>query len=108
MKSRFLTGSLSTVLLFAPLVYSQTSASKTADEAPPAASDTATAEAKRQGRVALSTSDQSPAQSMSQAIAFERYKELAADREARKEGMNSNADRSVESPRPAKVVKKSK
>ena len=106
MKSRFLTGSLSTILLFAPLVYSQTSATKAADDAAPAASDAATAEAKRQGRVALTTSDQSPTQSMSQAIAFERYKELAAEREARKGGTTSNADRSVESPQPAKVVKK--
>ena len=108
MKSRFLTGSLSTILLFAPLMYSQSSATKGTDEAAPTASDAATAEAKRQGRVALTTSDHSPAQSMSQAIAFERYKELAAEREARKEGMHSSADRSVDSPHPAKVVKKSK
>jgi len=90
MKTRWITGPLGGMLLFASMAFSQ---------------DGATAEAKRQGTVALKPDAQSPAQSMSQAVAFERYKELAAEREARKEG-TSSADRSVETPRPVKAVKK--
>jgi len=63
------------------------------------AQERATAEARRQGRVALNPNAESPNQTMQQAIAFERYKELAAEREARK---TSRADRSVEAPQPAK------
>ena len=51
---------------------------------------------------------QSPSQSMSQAIAFERYKELAAQREARKSGQSSDADRSVESESPKRKTRPGK
>jgi hypothetical protein len=62
--------------------------------------DSAVQEAKRQS-VANSKTDSSPAQTMRQAIAFERYKDLAAEREARKESgqssvTNNTADRSKE------------
>jgi hypothetical protein len=89
MKKKWIIGPLGVMLTLAPMAFSQ---------------DAPTAEAKRQGSVAMKPNAQSPAQSMSQAVAFERYKELAAEREARKEGMtNSGADRSVE--KPAKPVK---
>jgi|GEM_PF-2880876 hypothetical protein len=72
--------------------------------------DSAAQEAKRQS-VANSKTDSSPAQTMRQAIAFERYKELAAEREARKEAGHSSAtsnsaDRSKDEAAP--VRKKSK
>jgi hypothetical protein len=52
--------------------------------------DSAVQEAKRQS-VANSKAESSPAQTMQQAIAFERYKDLAAEREARKEAGQSSA-----------------
>jgi len=86
------------ILLLAPLTFAQ--AEKTAG------SDAATAEAQRQGTVALKpTVSQSPSQSVRQAVAFERYKELAAEREARKMGRSSSADRSVDSTKPVRVKK---
>jgi len=102
------------MLLFAALAYPQ-AATKTADENRGAAADQATAaadqatkEAQRQGKVALKPeANQSPAQTVDQAIAFERYKELAAQREARKQGNASEADRSLEkAPAKAKPAKK--
>jgi hypothetical protein len=72
--------------------------------------DSAAQEAKRQS-VANSKTDSSPAQTMQQAIAFERYKNLAAEREARKEAgqsrvTNNTADRSQNDAAP--VRKKAK
>jgi hypothetical protein len=90
MKARLLTGPLSVLLLFAPLARPQDHAAK---------------EAHRQAQVALKPAGESPSQTMQQAIAFERYKELAAEREARKEAGVSNADRSADTPRPAKATK---
>jgi len=91
--------------LFAAFAYPQ-SQTKAPDENQATASDEATREARRQGRVALKPDAQSPAESMRQAIAFERYKELAAQRQARKEGSVSetsrSADRSVDKPSPMK------
>jgi hypothetical protein len=57
--------------------------------------------------VASSKSDSSPAQTMRQAIAFEHYKELAAEREARKEAgrssvTNNTADRSTDDAAPVR------
>jgi hypothetical protein len=52
--------------------------------------DSAAQEAKRQS-VAKSKTGSSPAQTVQQAIAFERYKDLAAEREARKEAGRSSA-----------------
>jgi hypothetical protein len=68
--------------------------------------DGAAQEAKRQG-VANSKTDSSPAQTMRQAIAFERYKDLAAEREARKEAgqsrvTNNTADRSKDDAAPVR------
>jgi hypothetical protein len=93
MKPRLRMVPLSAILLLAPLAFSQEQSSPAATPAP----DAAASEARRQGSVAMKPNAQSPNQSMSQAIAFERYKELAAQREARKSGQSSNADRSVES-----------
>ena len=92
MKPRLRMIPLSAILLLAPLAFSQEQSSPAAP-----APDAAASEARRQGSVAMKPNAQSPNQSMSQAIAFERYKELAAQREARKSGQSSNADRSVES-----------
>ena len=86
---------LSTILLLAPMAFSQG----------PATQEAPTAEARRQGSVAMNPNAESPKQSMSQAIAFEKYKEMAAEREARKSGEGSTADRSLES-KPAAKVKK--
>lgn len=63
-------------------------------------------EARRQSMAANSKTDSSPEQTLRQAIAFERYKELAAEREARKEAArskvtNSTADRSQDDAAPA-------
>jgi hypothetical protein len=92
MNTRILTGVLSATLMLAPFALAQDKAA-TPDPATPAP-DAAMAEAKRQGRVALKpTAESSPTQSIRQAVAFERYKELAAEREARKESRSSNADR---------------
>ena len=67
-----------TVLLCAALLHAQSE--------PKVSPDEATKEAQRQGTVALKpNAAQSPTQSVQQAIAFERYKELAAEREAQKE-----------------------
>lgn len=94
----------SAILLFAPLAFSQEQAPSAQQQAP--AQEAPAVEAHRQGRVAMKPNSESPKQSMSQAIAFEKYKELAAQREARKSGESSSAaDRSVES-RPAKKLKK--
>lgn len=91
----------SAILLLATAAYSQ-------EQSAPA-QDTATSEARRQGSVAMKPNASSPSQSMSQAIAFEKYKEMAAQREARKSGQSSNADRSAdrstESPAPVKDKK---
>ena len=110
MKVRLLTGPVCALLLCAPLAYSQSSEAKAnnnqAAQAAPASTDAATAEAKRQGTVALKPAEHSPSQTMSQAIAFERYKELSAQREARKEG-TSSAARNAEEPKGA-VQKKQK
>ena len=78
------------------------------DENSAATTDQATKEAQRQGRVALNPqAQQSPAQTAEQAAAFERYKELAAQREARKEGVATegarSADRSVDTQHPGKA-----
>jgi hypothetical protein len=116
--------------LFASLVYPQSANKTPANKAPSnkttvenraavpgqaateenaaATSDQATKEAQRQGRVALNPqAQQSPAQTVDQAVAFERYKELAAEREARKEGVSTesarSADRSVDTQRPVKA-----
>jgi hypothetical protein len=71
--------SAGTLLLGAALLHAQSEPAK------PAA-DAATKEAERQGRVALvPNAQQSPTQTVQQAIAFERYKDMAAEREARKE-----------------------
>jgi len=80
MQITLLTGSL---LLSAGLLCAQ---SKPADDSQQTAATNATREAQRQGRVALSpNADQSPSQTISQAVAFERYKEIAAERAAQKE-----------------------
>src|SRR5262245_18676950 len=105
MKAKLVTAPLAAILCLAPLAYSQESKSAASSETKTAAQDAASAEALRQGRVAMDPNAQSPQQSMSQAIAFERYKELAAEREARKEARGMNADRSAETPH-AKPVKK--
>jgi len=77
MKIRLL--SAGTVLFGAALLHAQSEPAK------PVADD-ATKEAARQARVALvPDAQQSPAQTVQQAIAFERYKDMAAEREARKE-----------------------
>ena len=95
---------LSTMVLFAPLAFSQEQAPAKEQAAPATvpAHDAPAAEARRQGRVAMKPNADSPTQSMSQAIAFEKYKEMAAKREARKSGEATSADRNEES-KPAKV-----
>jgi hypothetical protein len=93
MNAKILAGTLGTILLAAPLTFAQ-------DEKT-TGSDRAAAEAHRQGRVALKPLADSPSQSMHQAISFERYKEMAAERQARKEGRSSNADRTMNPSKPA-------
>jgi hypothetical protein len=57
-----------------------------AQSEPKTSEDAASKEAQRQARVALQpNAQQSPSQTIKQAIAFERYKERAADRESQKE-----------------------
>jgi hypothetical protein len=66
-----------------------------AQSEPKTGPDEATKEAQRQGRVALQpNAQQSPSESVQQAIAFERYKDLAAEREAQKEASAANAESS--------------
>jgi len=73
-------------VLCAALVHAQPEQKKAPDDSHQAVADKATREAQRQGQVALTpNATQSPTQSLSQAVAFERYKEMAAEREAQKE-----------------------
>ena len=79
-----------TVLLCAALLHAQSE--------PKTGTDEAGREAARQGRVALDPNAQSsPTQTVQQAIAFERYKEMAAEREAQKEANadNNHANRTI-------------
>jgi hypothetical protein len=70
----------------AALLYAQPEQKKAPDDSRPAVADEATREAQRQGQVALKpNAAQSPNQTVNQAVAFERYKDLAAEREAQKE-----------------------
>lgn len=101
MKCRLLTGSFSVLLLIAPLASAQEQVANAQEQVANAQEQAAT-EAKRQAQVALKPNAQSPQQNMQQAIAFEKYKELAAEREARK---TPNADRSIETPRTEKTKK---
>ena len=64
-------------------------------------------EAKRQNVAANSKTDSSPAQTMEQAKAFERYKDLASERQARKDAGQSSvttntADRSKDDAAPVR------
>ena len=90
MRARLLAGISATLLVLGPCFA--------------AVQDEPVHEARRQS-VANSKTDSSPAQTMRQAIAFERYKDLAAEREARKEAGQS-ADRSKSDAAP--VRKKTK
>jgi hypothetical protein len=64
-------------------------------------------EAARQGRVALAPdAQQSPNQTMQQAIAFERYKEMAAEREAQKEASGQTAENRAKVKHTAVVTRK--
>src|SRR6185436_4638762 len=106
MNAKLSVKTLAAMALFAALAYPQserkTPETKTPDENRAAASDDAAREAKRQGRVALTPdAGQSPAQTLQQAIAFERYKDLAAQRDARKQATVSEADRSMDKSQPA-------
>jgi len=74
------------IVLSAALLHAQPEQKKAPDDSHQAVADQATREAQRQGQVALTpNATQSPTQSLSQAVAFERYKEMAAEREAQKE-----------------------
>ena len=103
MRARLLAGISVTFLILAPcLAVAQDDARKGSKDP----DNSAVQEAKRQG-VANSKTDNSPTQSMQQAIAFERYKDLAADREARKEAgqsgvTNNTADRSKDDAAPVR------
>jgi len=107
MRARLLAGISATLLVLGPCF------AGVQDDARQGSKDRdsgAAQEAKRQSP-ANSKTDSSPAQTMRQAIAFERYKELAAEREARKEAGHSSAtsnsaDRSKDEAAP--VRKKSK
>ena len=79
-----------TVLLCAALLHAQSE--------PKTGTDEAGREAARQGQVALAPNAQSsPTQTVQQAIAFERYKDMAAEREAQKEAgaENGHAKRTI-------------
>ena len=83
MNVRMLTGA---IVISAALLNAQTEPKQAPDEARQGAVDQATKEAQRQGQVALKpNATQSPTQTVQQAIAFERYKDMAAEREAQKE-----------------------
>jgi hypothetical protein len=74
------------LVLSAALLHAQPEQKKAPDDSRQAVADEATREAQRQGQVALKpNATQSPTETVSQAIAFERYKEMAAEREAQKE-----------------------
>jgi hypothetical protein len=78
--------SAGTLVLTAALLHAQSEAKVNPDEA-------ANREAERQSRVALQpNAQQSPTQTLQQAIAFERYKEMAAEREAQKEASAATAE----------------
>jgi hypothetical protein len=73
-----------TLMMCAALLHAQTQ--------PNTGSDAPGREALRQGQVALDpNAQQSPSQTIQQAIAFERYKEMAAEREAQKEASAQTA-----------------
>ena len=103
MRARLLAGISATLLILGPCF------AASQDDGRQGSKDrdsVAAQEAKRQG-VANSKTDSSPAQTMRQAIAFEHYKELAAEREARKEtgrsSVTSNtADRSKDDAAPVR------
>jgi hypothetical protein len=83
---RFRLFTAGTAMLCAALLHAQTEAKPTSETA-------AAKEAERQARVALDpNAQQSPNQSMAQAVAFERYKEMAAEREAQKEASAQTAE----------------
>jgi hypothetical protein len=108
MRARLLAGISATLLVLVPCF------AGVQDDARQGSKDTdssAVQEARRQSVAANSKTDSSPAQTMRQAVAFERYKELAAEREARKEAgqsrvTNNTADRSKDDAAP--VRKKTK
>jgi len=84
------------VLLGAAFLNAQSQSKPAPEEGRQAASTeaSATQEALRQGRVALQpNAQQSPSQTVRQAVDFERYKELAAEREAKKEAGANSANR---------------
>jgi hypothetical protein len=76
-----------TLMLCAALLHAQ--------QEPKTGTDEAGREAQRQGRVALQpNAQQSPTQTVQQAIAFERYKDLAAERQAAKDEGAATAESS--------------
>jgi len=99
MNVRLITGGA--LLLCAALLNAQSDERKAPADERQAAASAATQEAARQGTVALKpNAQQSRAQTMQQAIAFERYKDLAAEREARKESGASNSATSETTAKP--------
>jgi hypothetical protein len=107
MRARLLAGISATVLILGSCF------AAAQDDARPGKDrdDVAVQEAKRQSVAANSKTDMSPAQTMQQAIAFERYKNLAAEREARKEAgqsrvTNNTADRSMDDAAPVRKPSK--
>ena len=103
MKVRLLTGGA--LLLCAALLNAQSDEKKAPADERQAAASAATQEAVRQGSVALKpNAQQSPAQTVQQAIAFERYKDLAAAREAQKEAGGSSNVSSETTTKPKHTV----
>src|ERR1700686_1175320 len=103
MRARLLAGISATLLVLGPCF------AAVQDDARQGSKDRdsgAAQEAKRQSVATKSTTDSSPAQTMQQAIAFERYKDLAAERQARKEagqsGATNTADRSKDDAAPVR------
>jgi hypothetical protein len=90
---------LGAILLCAPLVNAQSETK--------ANEDAASKEAQRQAQVALKpNAQQSPSQTVQQAVAFERYKEMAAEREAQKEASAANPENSARPKHTAAVSKR--
>jgi hypothetical protein len=100
MNIRLLT--MGSLLLCAALLHAQSEPKASSDDA-------ANKEAQRQAQVALQPNAQiSPTQSVQQAVAFERYKEMAAEREAQKEANAVSAENNSTKPKRTAAVAKRK
>jgi hypothetical protein len=112
MNARFVSGLLGAGLLFASLLSAQTAPKDSPMPRTPSKTQVSNTAARSmvESTQAVESTDKLVTQSMSQAIAWEQFKDAAAERQARLEARhpsvtNSNADRSMQESKPEKTVK---